>query len=300
MALDFTDPAFQSDVARLHPYSRVSLARAGTHALRLHAHEVGPEHWITVVLEDEESAAHRAVLHAFADPESVAAEALAMSEGFLVTGSSGSLPFSAGSVRALSLARGRVEGTVEASDLLRAATSMLPEDRRSALAEADLVSSESVEAAGDPTAEARGGLLRDFSEGAKRALSLAARVADRAQSHEITPAHLIGGLFEADAGLASAPNPANRLHSVLSGRMDDPTPPPERTLAPDDRLRDLVRALAGRDSPAGSVDLLQTLHGGSFVELSMLLQRHKVSPALLERSRGAFEDPESSEAPPNQ
>src|SRR5262245_18257872 len=90
---------------RLAPCARASLTRARKLALRLHAEELSPEHWLAALLEDEDYAATRTVLHAFADPETIGVEVLALCEGIMVVGSGRTLPFSVLGVEALRAAR---------------------------------------------------------------------------------------------------------------------------------------------------------------------------------------------------
>src|SRR5262245_36528597 len=85
--------------------TRVWIERSGEYAARLHADEVGPEHVLCTLMDDENSAAHRAVVHAFADPATIADETRAMAAGITVSGSAASLPFSELGVRALRGAR---------------------------------------------------------------------------------------------------------------------------------------------------------------------------------------------------
>ena len=68
----------------LEPYARGLLQAAGAHALRLHAETVSPEHLLWALMDDPSAAAHAAVLHAFADPGTIADEVLAVSPGLLV------------------------------------------------------------------------------------------------------------------------------------------------------------------------------------------------------------------------
>ena len=90
---------------RLAPYARETLERGASLAARLHADEVSPEHWLAALLADEECAATRAVLHAFADPETIGIEVLAQCSGIMVVGSGRTLPFSVRAVSALRAAR---------------------------------------------------------------------------------------------------------------------------------------------------------------------------------------------------
>ena len=75
-------------------------------ALSLHADAVSREHLVCVLLSDEESALSELVEHAFADPETLHQDALALAPGILVVGSGATKPFS---VRAVLAARRAVE-----------------------------------------------------------------------------------------------------------------------------------------------------------------------------------------------
>ena len=124
------------------PYLALGLERAARYALRLHAEELAIEHLFASLLEDEECGATRLVLHAFADPETLAVEVLALCPGIMVVGSKHCLPFSVRGVRALEAARGRAmaggEDEVASTDLLRAAAAELPAETHRALVEAGL------------------------------------------------------------------------------------------------------------------------------------------------------------------
>src|SRR5688572_3141726 len=97
--------AIDAAARALAPHGRALLAAARDFALSIHAEELGPEHLLCALMADAEGAARRAVEHAFADPETIAGEVLAMASGILVSGSAASLPFSPGGVRALEGAR---------------------------------------------------------------------------------------------------------------------------------------------------------------------------------------------------
>ena len=71
----------------LSPYLRRALDAARDRALAIHADEVTREHLCERLFADEDSALSRAVLDAFADPEGMAVETLALSPGILVVGS---------------------------------------------------------------------------------------------------------------------------------------------------------------------------------------------------------------------
>jgi ATP-dependent Clp protease ATP-binding subunit ClpA len=283
----------------LLPYARGLIESSARYAAYLHADEVGAEHLLCTLMEDEECAAHRLVEHAFADPETLADEVRALAAGIMVTGSSASLPFSEGGVLALESARRlaaeRREASVQVAHLLAAALDGLPEDLRAAAHEAgyDRAGLDALFGPGVATGAARseGSLFRHFSEDAKRCLSAAARLARGSQGEPIGPAHLILSCLqgrtdlEGGAGLSAA-----RMRVLLRGRMQDPTPLANRALEPDSTYLTFLSELPER---AGSLELLARYHAGPTPEIAQVLLRHRVTPALLERAAAAFSDPPS-------
>src|SRR5262245_60946167 len=125
---------------RLAPYARALLERCSDYALQIHADEVGAEHLLSTLMDDPECAAHRAALHAFADPETISGEARALSAGILISGSNTSLPFSAHGVKALRRARAlaseRRDAAVGTAHVLRAAFDELDDDLRASFDDA--------------------------------------------------------------------------------------------------------------------------------------------------------------------
>jgi hypothetical protein len=289
-------PEVERMLARTGPYLARGLERAARYALRLHAEELAVEHLLASLLEDEDCGATRLVLHAFADPETLAVEVLALCPGIMVVGSERCLPFSVRGVRALEGARGRASTAgleeVDPAALLRAAVAELPAEVRAALGEAGLApevvpDAPAASGVGSPGAD---GFLRHFSAAARRALGLACRVARKLERDAIAPAHVLFGCLEADDDLARTTGlSGSRARNVLAGRDEDGTPLPDRALAPDTGLRELLGGLPDR---AGTFDVLAWLvHRGS-PELRALLARQKVSPALIEHAQGAFADPD--------
>ena len=293
--LSLADPAVASLVGALAPYARFTLERAARTAHRLHAEEVAPEHLLQALLEDETAAATRVVLHAFADPQTIAAEVLALCPGILVVASGRSLPFSVRGVRALEAARATAaaEGAAEvtAEHVLRAAAQELEPELARALAAAGYRTAAALPgaAAGDAVPD-HGPLFRHFADVTRRALGAACRAAARLERDAIGPAHLVLGALEADPELGGRVGlGAVRARMVLLHRDDDPTPLPARRLAPDPALVALLRGVgAGADTAA----LLERLLSHGAEELRLLLTQQKVTGALLERARGAFQDPE--------
>ena len=280
-------------LARLTPTGQRLLAAARDYALSIHADEVGPEHLLCALMTDEECAAHRAVEHAFADPETIAAETLALASGILVSGSVASLPFSPGGVLALERARAlaaeRRDGAVREAHLLVAAVGALPGEAGEELAAAGWSSSGALElGSGDGAVPVEGPLFRQFTDDAKRALSAAARTARQDRATSIGPAHLVLACLGAGTELPRAAGlSASRARSILRGRTHDESPPAPRAIAPDDAL---VGFLEGLEPGSGSLELLRRFHGGASAELAQLLARHRVSVALVDRVQPAFRD----------
>ncbi len=280
---------------RLAPYARLSLERAARFAARLHADELSSEHWLVSLLEDEDCAATRLVLHAFADPATIGQELLALCSGIMVVGSGHSLPFSVLGVAALRAARSGLAaeggGQVEAGDLFRAACAELPPASRERLAAAGTIA----ETAGAPPEEGAppadsAPFFGRFSPEALRALGAACRIAAGLGRSSIGPAHLLLGCLEVDGGLRATTglSPA-RARLALAGQDEDETPLRARTLRADERLREL---LTGLPAGADSLDVLGWMLFHGTQELRSLLRRQRITPALHERSRAAFRDPE--------
>jgi hypothetical protein len=292
MSLDVDDPRLAQPLARLHPYARGLLREAGDHALRLHADAVAPEHVLSMLMEDTRCAAHAAVLHAFADPATISEEALAISPGLMVVASGSTLPFSARAAAALASARtgaelaGEIE--VDVARILAQATARL---------DAELLAG--VQAAGfslklpapteDPLSLGTS-LFKHFSASSKRVLSAANRLAASDRARSISHVHLFLGCLQEDGDLATRSGLGfRRARLVCSGRTEDTTPVPARALPADPSLLGFLEGLpAGADSLA----LLARIHLAGSPELAQILQRSKVSPALLDRARNAFRDPE--------
>jgi hypothetical protein len=278
---------------RLAPYARRLVEQAAELALRLHADEVGAEHLLCALMADEECAAHRAALYAFADPATVGEEALAMAAGILISGSAAATPFSAGAVLALEAARNRAlagsEAQARPSHLLEAAVAALPDDLRAEVLDAGYRADEP--AASGRAAAVPGSLFRTYSESAKKALSAAARLARQEHSDAIGPAHLALAclLEEPELGRQRGLS-ASRARMIFRGRFDDPTPTARRALPPDDAF---AAYLGGLEPASGSLALLARFHAGGTPEIAKLLARHRLIPALVERSAGAFVDPEA-------
>jgi len=289
-------PELAPDLARLAPFARDTFERAAALAARLHADEISPEHWLAALLEDEECAATRVVLHAFADPETIGVEVLALCSGIMLVGSERTLPFSVLGVAVLYAARAgavaRAGARVEPADLYQAAVARLASELRARLAllpGAVLEPEVSATASAVERLPAEGPLFRHFSERTLRALGAGGRAAAALDRAAIGPAHLLLGALEVEGELRerTALTPV-RARMACSGLDEDPTPLPERRLGGDERLRALLAELPPR---AETKDVLGWLLERGSEELVALLRRQKVTPALFERCRGSYQDP---------
>lgn len=295
MSLDAGDPRLAPLLARLAPHARALVLRAGEHALRLHADAVTPDHLLTTLMDDSECAAHRAVIHAFADPATISGEALAISPGILVVASASTLPFSPRAAAALRNARARAAraraGHVGCPEILVEALREVGKEVRELLEAAGLraVEPEPASGAADPVTE-EGPLFKRFSMQAKRALSGANRAAAEARAASIGPAHVVLGCLREDEALAARAGLGyRRARIALAGRGEDASAPAPRRLPPDPSL---LGFLAGLEESAGSLDLLaRFLAPGGTPELGEILLRQKLSAAVVDRSRAAFRDP---------
>jgi len=283
--------------ARLAPYAHATLQRAEALALRLHADEVVPAHWLAALLEDEDCAATRIVLHAFADPATIGAEVLALCPGIMVVGSGRTLPFSVRALVALRAARAgaaaRGADTLAVGDLFGAACAELEPRARERL---EPLTGVVLAAGGEPPAEAAGAaleaggtLFRNYAPAGLRALGASARVAGSLGRAAIAPAHLLLGTLEVDEDLRARTGlTASRARLALAGQDEDPTPLSTRALPRGRELEELLASLPeGSETSAVLGWLLERGQG----ELVLLLQRQKVTPALFARCRNSFRDP---------
>jgi len=282
---------------RLAPYARDSLERAAALAARLHAEEISPEHWLVALLEDESCAATRAVLHAFADPETIGTEMLALCTGIMVVGSGRTLPFSVLGVSALRSARvkARARGAseIEPADLLLAAVAELAPELRDRLALLAGIRLEHAivapSATGTTPLDDTGPLFRNYSPDALRTLAASCRVAASLERTSIGPVHLCLGSLDADRALGERTGLSSvRLRMVVSGVDADETPLPRRVLPGDERLPELLRELP---SGAETLDVLSWCMAHGREEVTALLRRQKITPAVVERCRGTYRDP---------
>jgi hypothetical protein len=294
-----SSPALAPLTARLAPYARASFERAAELAARLHADEISPEHWLAALLADESCAATRAVLHAFADPETIGVEVLALCAGIMVVGSERTLAFSVRGVEALRAARARAArraGTqVEPADVFHAALGCLTPELGSRLAQLGGATLDPGPGDPPPSREAgtpvrdTGPLFRHFSQDALRALGASGKFAATLGRSSIGPAHLVLGTLEADAALRERTRlTPGRVRLACAGLDEDETPLPPRALDGDERVHELLAALP---EGGGTLDVLGWILARGSAELVALLRRQKVTYALFERCRGAYQDP---------
>ena len=305
MTLDTSDARFARVRDRLSAYSREVLERAGVHALRLHADAVTPEHLLWTLMEDAASGATAVVRHAFADPQTIASEALAISPGVMVVGSGSTLPFSPLGLRALIAARSAAaasgDSEVDERRLLIESTALLAPELQRAVRDAGVAIdapdgsanpsgrvTTSAGAAGGERVRDAGPLFKSFSTGAKRALSTANHLAAAARHTAIAPAHIVLACVK-NAPSASSTATFARVRAALEGRAADATPLEPRAMPADPAL---LEFLTGVEPPAGTVEILVHYLDGGTPELAGILIRHKVSRELVARVRAAFADPE--------
>lgn len=296
MILDTASTNDRRRYENLGSHARTLLEGSARHALHLHAHEVSLEHMLTTLMRDDDSAAYRAALHGFADPETIASEALALSPGILVVGSGRSLPFStlgAGVLTgARTLAAERAQSEVRAAHLLAAAVEALPSEHSLAIESAgyrrSALDSELEGETGETPIEPDGLVLSGFDQDAMRTCGVACRTAIQLNREAIAPAHLLFGVLETRGDLGDqAGLSAMKARACLTGRDADETPPAPRKI-PTDTL--LGEALDGLPEGADSLELLASIVRTS-AELRQLLERHRITAAFTSEAAAAFRDP---------
>ena len=284
----------EKSLTGLAPYLRGLLDNGVRRALWMHAEQVHLEHVLGATVGDEDSAAGQVIEHAFADPETIDMELLALSPGLMVVGAKAVLPFSLGALAALREARTRALGEAQeqlgCADLARACARTLPAQAREALSEPKWsrgASDEEVSASSRLNAE--GHLFQGFSDAAKRSLVRACRSAHGNGDRCITPLGLLLAALEEDAPLRSACGwSPGQVRSALGGQTPPEPPPPDRALPPSPALAALLTRLpAGADS----LDFLAACLVDAEQELAVCFERHRITTELVERARSAFQDP---------
>ncbi|MCA8980689.1 MAG: hypothetical protein KDC14_11740, partial [Planctomycetes bacterium] len=264
-------------------------------ALQIHADELAREHLVERLFADDDSALHAAVLDAFADPEGMAVESLALSPGILVVGAGEATLFSTLAVEAVTRARRiaveRGADAIAPREVLYGAVASLTQDARAALVEAGL---REELAAGESTSRTSsivesGHLFHAFSNDARRLLVLAAREASRAEEPSISPARLVLAALQTDRDLGAACGlTSHRARLLLDGRTVDATPAPVRELVVDPTLTAFLESLP---EGAGSIDVALQLLLEPQHELAQILLRQKVGADRLRAARSVFSDP---------
>lgn len=280
---------------RLSPYLQRMLVAAHVRALEIHADELAREHLMERLYADDDSALHAAVLDAFADPEGMAVESLALSPGILVVGAGQATPFSTLAIQAvraarrIAIERGAEEITLR--EVLLGALEVLPDETRAALHAAGL---QTAPLAGDALLRSSsiresGHLFHAFANDARKMLVAAAREATSAEEPSISPARLFMSALQADRESAAACGlTSHRARLVLDGGTMDLTPPPQRELPLDPAFGAFLSALP---PGAGSIDVALALLNEPRHELAQILIRQKVGVDRLRAARSVFADP---------
>lgn len=273
-----------------------TIAVARRLALSMFAREIGPEHLFCALMADESNAACRFLLERFADPASLAEEALATADGILVVGSAAALPFSTLGVQALFDARAaagnRGEAQVDGARIAISALAATPATLRTDLA-ASGVEPEALHRAlapaGPPwTAGEDEALFRRFSPEGKKLLAVAARACQKAREPSISPARVLLAAIEVEPALARVRSAhAEGLRRLASRSLVDPTPPPERDLPWAVELTALVQTLP---QGAGTLELLFACASPPTSPLGQILVRHRVADAALRGASGTGEE----------
>ena len=284
-------------LAELAPYLRGLLENGVRRALWLHADQVHLEHVLGATVGDEDSAAGQVIEHAFADPETLDMELLALSPGLMVVGAKSVLPFSSEALTVLRRARAKAldQGLeqIGSADLAEACAEALPQAVRDALVEPTWTQDLSDQVVKAPSRlNPDGHLFQGLSETAKRSLVRACRSAHGRKERSITSLSLLLATLEEDSALRSASgwNPS-KIRSTLGGQTPPVPAPQERAMKPSPTLA----ALLGRlPKGADSLDFLAASLEGAEEEVAACFGRHRITPDLVKRSRGAFRDPSGS------
>jgi len=274
------------------------LERARRQALFLHATELCMEHLFCALLDDERNAACQALLAGFADPDSLAREALATANGILVVASHAALPFSTLGVRALFDAREaaarRGESAVTPARLALACLQQAPAPFRARILELGL-SLQALEQQLPPAAaplesNPDESIFRRFGIEAKKLLAVAARSAGAAGEASISPQRLLLAALGASPEMSAAGGEcAAQALQLPPELLVDRTPAPEREL---EHEQALAEYLARLPEQADTLDMLLACFQPPQSLLAQLLARQKLDGEQLNALRGSFADPE--------
>jgi len=288
-------------LAGLAPYLRGLVENGVRRALWLHADQVHPEHVLGAILGDEDSAAGQVIEHAFADPETLDTELLALSPGLMVVGAKAVLPFASDALTVLRRARSRAldqaQEQLGAAGLAQACAEALPQTVQEALGKADW-SHEASDEAVEPESrlDPDGHLFQGLSVTAKRSLVRACRSAHGRKERSISSLGLLIATLEEDPALRSASGwSPGKIRSATDGQTPAASDPPDGPLTPSPALAALLTRLP---SGADSLDFLAASLAGAQAELAACFGRHRITPDLVERARDAFRDPPGSPPEP--
>ncbi len=304
MSLDLSSSSAQGLADKLAPYAQQLLHRAAKHAHRLFADEIVPEHLLTTMMADDDCAAYHAVIFAFADPQTIGRELLALSPGILVVSSAHSLPFSPFGVRALFRARklafDRSEDEVGPIHLMSAAFDELDRSLTDKLVAAGfdrttLSTDAEIKPVNDSSISLEDALFASFGEETRRILGVAGKLARQNQREAISPAHLLGACVQRQPVLAGrAKLNAMQLSSTIGHDDADESSPAPRAIRLEKSMLDFLAAVPPSESGLSSLDLLRGFwHHGSG-EVRDILKRNRVTPELIERVAGSYKDPETT------
>lgn len=280
--------------AKLSPYLARLVELGGLHAGALHSEQTSAEHLFCALMDQEESAASQAVAHAFADPETLFAEGLAICDGWLVVGSKSTLPFSPRAVTALASAhRARGGKEVEPRAIAESSLARLSEPQRERIQ--DHVPSLPPLAAEAEAPPALGGAspFADFSGNGKQALARANHAAAALGARAIGPVHLILGALAVDDQALTGEVRATRLRAAWSDLHEDASPAP----APAPPSEAFLNFLEGLPAEADSLVCLTALQAKGPAEVNEILVRNRITAAFLERAATAFGDPDELPEP---
>ena len=292
MTADLEHPQLSRELERLAPYVRGLMDAASSKAVHLHSDQVDVTHVLHACMTDEECAANEAVSYAFADPETIAFELLALTPGLMVVTSKAVLPFSSAAIRAFTQARQEAlqegAGELGLGRILAHCAAHLPATALTALQKAGWQDAPTT-GPKEGALQEHGHLFQGLSSSAKQALSRACKSAAREGQDDIPCGHLMRAALEVEGELATQTGfTAARIRSLLGTQEEAAAALRPSGIPAADGLVLLLKSL-----PQGgdSLDLLKAAMAGASPELAVLFQRHRLTPELLERARAAFQDP---------